>query len=538
MGRKSGKGKGGQSQATSGDSGMADLLKDLGDMFKPMPPNKRNELNSHVEKLLGLTSNYTQDEGCVITPAKLFQEFQEIWSLVSKIRALEDQFNMTRRLRESGRQVHLEAFLHWLIDTQGGKIKNLEVKDYGSDKGFGLKMTEDTKRGEVVISVPRKCFMSTETAKDSSLSTLMDKDPMLKTMPNVALALHLVLEKNSPASYWEAYINVLPSKYSTVLYFTPQDFEELKGSPALEDALKQFKYVARQYAYFYRKFQSTMLKDYFTFDDYRWAVSTVMTRQNQVPVKDLSKTTNTLVPFWDFSNHHCSTGEEEISTDFSDETGETFCMANRDFSAGDEFTIFYGVRTNADFLVHNGFVPSGGDNPHDAYILKLGVSKNDPGAADKLEMLDILSIPRHSPYFSLSQVGAGDEKAKPFDNLLLAFVRILCLKTKEELQPFKDDPQKVRDLLNDTFDQELDQKAYKYIETRCTLLLRSYSTSLEEDTKMLGSDEELKSFTRNKINCIRLRIGEKKILGHVIKFCQSKTAAVISQVPSTLTTDN
>ena len=58
--------------------------------------------------------------------------------------------------------------------------------------------------------------------------------------------------------------------------------------------------------------------------------------------------------------------------------------------------------------------------------------------------------------------------------------------------------------------------------------MRSYSTSLEGDTKMLGSDEKLKSFTRNKINCIRLRIGEKKILGHVIKFCQSKTAAVIS----------
>ena len=92
-----------------------------------------------------------------------------------------------------------------------------------------------------MISVPRKCFMSTETAKDSSLSTLMDKDPMLRTMPNVALSLHLVLEKNSPASYWEPYINVLPSKYSTVLYFTPEDFAELKGSPALEDALKQFK---------------------------------------------------------------------------------------------------------------------------------------------------------------------------------------------------------------------------------------------------------------------------------------------------------
>ena len=55
------------------------------------------------------------------------------------------------------------------------------------------------------------------------------------------MTLFSVLEKNSPASYWEPYINVLPSKYSTVLYFTPEDFAELKGSPALEDALKQFK---------------------------------------------------------------------------------------------------------------------------------------------------------------------------------------------------------------------------------------------------------------------------------------------------------
>ena len=64
----------------------------------------------------------------------------------------------------------------------------------------------------------------------------------------------------------------------------------------------------------------------------------------------------------------------------------------------EEFTIFYGKRTNADFLVHNGFVPAGSDgriiNAHDSYVLKLGVSKNDPVAADKLEMLDVLSIPR------------------------------------------------------------------------------------------------------------------------------------------------
>ena len=70
--------------------------------------------------------------------------------------------------------------------------------------------------------------------------------------------------------------------YHTVLYYTPDEMKELRGSPAFEDALKQFKYIARQYAYFYKKFQVMILRDYFTFDEYRWAVSTVMTRQNQV----------------------------------------------------------------------------------------------------------------------------------------------------------------------------------------------------------------------------------------------------------------
>lgn len=124
-----------------------------------------------------------------------------------------------------------------------------------------------------------------DTAKDSEIGRLIEKDPMLKTMSNVSLALHLLLEKTSPASFWEPYINTLPTSYDTVLYFSASDFEHLKGSPAFEEGLKQFKYVARQYAYFYRKFQNTILKDYFTFEEYRWAVSTVMTRQNQVKFK-------------------------------------------------------------------------------------------------------------------------------------------------------------------------------------------------------------------------------------------------------------
>jgi histone-lysine N-methyltransferase SETD3 len=246
-------------------------------LYQPMPPNKRNELNGIVEKLLNLSSNFTHDDPS--TPAKLFVEFEEIYAMVQKVRSIEQQANMNRRLPGS-RRMHVKPFLAWL-EKYGGKIDGVEIDEFGTH-GLGLKVSKELKKGDVVISIPRKVFMSTETAKDSSLSALIEKDPMLQRMPNVSLALHLLVEKNSPASFWEPYINMLPSSYTTVMYFTPDDFKEMRGSPALEDALKQFKYVARQYAYFYRKFQSMILRDYFTFDEYRWAVSTVMTRQNQV----------------------------------------------------------------------------------------------------------------------------------------------------------------------------------------------------------------------------------------------------------------
>jgi histone-lysine N-methyltransferase SETD3 len=199
----------------------------------------------------------------------------------------------------------------------------VEIADYGA-QGLGLRLKADVVRGEEVIRIPHKAMLSVDTARASSIGTLIERDPLLKTMPNVVLAIHLLIERNSPASLWEPYINILPHAYNTVLYFTPQQFEGLKGSPALEDALKQYKFVARQYAYFYRLFANTLLKDYLTYDEYRWAASTVMTRQNVVPRRDVveksaandddasnNNVMNTLIPLWDMANHEqgCSVAD-------------------------------------------------------------------------------------------------------------------------------------------------------------------------------------------------------------------------------------
>lgn len=53
--------------------------------------------------------------------------------------------------------------------------------------------------------------------------------------------------------------------------------------------------------------------------------------------------------------------------------------------------IFYGTRSNAEFVIHNGFFFE--DNAHDRVKIKLGVSKSERLYAMKAEVLARAGIP-------------------------------------------------------------------------------------------------------------------------------------------------
>ena len=107
-------------------------------MFQQMAPNKRAELNNMVEKLLNLSSNFTADDPS--TPAKLFAEFEEIYALITKIRNIEMQANMNRRLR-GPRKMHVKPFMDWL-QKYGAKIEGVEIAEF-ENQGLGLKVCID-----------------------------------------------------------------------------------------------------------------------------------------------------------------------------------------------------------------------------------------------------------------------------------------------------------------------------------------------------------------------------------------------------------
>ena len=65
-------------------------------------------------------------------------------------------------------------------------------------------------------------------------------------------------------------------------------------------------------------------------------------------------------------------------------------LSVKDFKAGEQVCIFYGERSNAELLVHNGFVYE--DNLHDRVLIQLGVSRSDALYKMKDKLLTALGM--------------------------------------------------------------------------------------------------------------------------------------------------
>jgi histone-lysine N-methyltransferase SETD3 len=101
-------------------------------------------------------------------------------------------------------------------------------------------------------------------SSSSSLGSLITNDQLLRSMPNIALALFLLHERFQPK--WKPYIDILPDHFDTPLYFDYEQLNRLKPSSSfcknnfllsviyrrnnyLGDVLTHIQRIARQYCY-------------------------------------------------------------------------------------------------------------------------------------------------------------------------------------------------------------------------------------------------------------------------------------------------
>lgn len=433
---------------------------------KKLAPEDRLKLQCLLEEIL---------EKCTVLPSGIpkeeWDDFLRLNELLRKVREIEE--GLTPELPD--RSEKWGPFMEWCTKN-GAEVKNVGIKDLGNGE-YGMTARRMLQEGEEFLHLPKKLMLSTAAAQSSRLGQLLQEDLVLKNMPNVALALFLILEFHAgEASFWSPYISILPRSFNTVLYFAVEDLELLRGSAVIDDALKLHRSILRQYAYFHRVLRTHPLaksvpyRDCFTYDLYRWAVSAVMTRQNAIPTGAGSHSSSSvlaLVPLWDMCNH--SSGK--LCTDYDPEKDELKCLAMRDFQEGDEVTIFYGKRSNLEFLIHNGFVYPG--NEYDAVDIKLGISKSDPLFPVKSELCGKHYLPQ-SGAFSLN---AGP---RPISDDLSTFLRILVLKE----EPSEDNL--CTENIQDASDENA-KIALRFLRTRIELLLRAFPRTEEEYLAIVNS---------------------------------------------------
>ncbi|XP_023947166.2 actin-histidine N-methyltransferase [Bicyclus anynana] len=465
---------------------------------------KRRELSILVDKLLKLTTIFQATQ--YSTVSKSWEHHLQIEAIIKEIVNIE---TCTTKVAQSHRKLNLEQYVNWLQE-HGAKFEGVEISEFDGYE-LGLKATKDFAEGSLLLTVPTKVMMTEKNAAESDLGPFIDVDPLLQNMPNITLALFLLLEKSRSDSFWKPYIDVLPESYSTVLYFTSDELQELRPSPALETSLSLYRNIARQYAYFYNKIHTLdipvlkNLQDIFTFDTYRWAVSTVMTRQNNIQLSGAS--TTAFIPLWDMCNHT----HGRITTDYNEELNRGECYALRDFKPGEQIFIFYGARPNCDLFLHNGFVYP--DNQHDSLSLALGVSTGDALREPKLSLLTklgLVGVTHYNLYKGANPIGAE----------LLAFIRIFNM-NQEELTKWSSHAIPSDLVSSDEGSASvvgiaIDRRAYTYLMTRCGLIKASYKKS----------DGEPDTLHRKNINM--LKECEVQILDNAIQYLRN----VLEKLPT------
>ncbi|XP_076975032.1 SET domain-containing protein 4 isoform X4 [Tamandua tetradactyla] len=279
----------------------------------------------------------------------------------------------SRGVNESYKPEFIE-FKKWLKDKKF-EDRNLTPACFPGT-GRGLMSKTSLQVGQMIISLPESCLLTTDTVIKSYLGPYITKwKPPLP--PLLALCTFLVSEKHAgDKSLWKPYLEILPKAYTCPVCLEPK-VVKLLPKPLRAKAQEQRTHVQEIFTS-YRDFFSSLqplfseaIESVFNYSALLWAWCTVNTRavymrHRQWEGVSAEPDTYALAPFLDLLNH---SPDVQVKAAFNEETR---CYEIRTASRcrkHEEVFICYGPHDNQRLFLEYGFVAV--CNPHSCvYVSK------------------------------------------------------------------------------------------------------------------------------------------------------------------------
>ncbi|KAK9365892.1 hypothetical protein V1509DRAFT_631772 [Lipomyces kononenkoae] len=121
------------------------------------------------------------------------------------------------------------GFMNWLRAQSGVRISSkIDLRDLRTQhQGRGVIATSDIEEGELLFAIPRSVILSIENSR------ITEKVPEISELDHWLGMIVTMIAEDRPDSRWKPYYDILPKKFTTPMFWSNSDLEELSGTTVL-----------------------------------------------------------------------------------------------------------------------------------------------------------------------------------------------------------------------------------------------------------------------------------------------------------------
>lgn len=394
---------------------------------------------------------------------------------------------LVRRCESRGvKESHKPEFIKlkkWLKD-RNFEDTNLTPAQFPGT-GRGMMSTQFLRKGQMIISLPESCLLTTDTVIRSCLGAYITKwKPALS--PLLALCTFLVSEKHAgDQSVWKPYLDILPKSYTCPVCLEPEVVnllpEPLKAKAEEQrTSVQEFFASSRDFFFSLQPLFEEAIDSVFSYRALLWAWCTINTRAVYLRTGRracLSSEPNicALAPYLDLLNHSPNV---EVKAAFNEESGCYEISTASSYRKHEEVFISYGPHDNHRLLLEYGFVSL--CNPHACvYVSKEILVKYLP-STDKQMNKKISLLKDHGFLENLTFGWDG-----PSWRLLTA-LKLLCLEAEKFICWRKVLLGEVISDTNEKTSLNIVQKICCYLTEEATAMLQKVSRMKDEKVSLIN----------------------------------------------------